>query len=341
MDGTRRYGGSGETPRKPWLKHLPTDEHDQRISEKACLFLFPTQEKDGGRVNYEDDLRIADPDRLARLFKMTSLEEVPEAKEIHELLKEPEKLQDVLSTEDDKELSALLDWVISYLPSCPTPNVKGCLEKLIEVSQELASRDKLAYEIGNKFARVMIGLLRRKAPESNECFLRITQNAPLSISQKIVSRAAADQGTWRSRPEVKVNEEDQLISDSNLVDQAIRTWTGRVRECDARGNLYKEAHLHSILFCYAQFNNDYKEAYSAISNLCETDEGLAAFLGHFKEDFIFRDGSIKFIEDAEKLAKLITTSTLKNEYLWFADLLSEEENILLVREQAAKLRQEF
>jgi len=76
---------------KPWLKHLPIDEHDQRISKRACLFLFTPREKGGYRVAPEDYLGIADPDRLARLFRMTSIEEVPEVAEIHELLQEPVK----------------------------------------------------------------------------------------------------------------------------------------------------------------------------------------------------------------------------------------------------------
>lgn len=326
---------------QPWLKHLPKDERDHLITNKACLFLFSTQEKDGRRSSPEDYLGIADPDRLARLFRMTSIEEVPEAKEIHELLMEPEKLKDVLSMKDDEELYSLLDWVFNYIPSCPAPNVKGCIEKLIEASQKLANQCELTDKMGNKFAKVMERLLRQKSPECNECFLSITQNAPLPISGKIVVLAAANQGTWRTRPEGKVNEEHQLISDSNLVDRAIQTWTGRVRDCDAQGDLYKEASLHSILNYYAQFNDNYKGAYSAISKMCETEKGLAAFLRYFQKEFIFHDGSIKLIEDAEKLAQYITTSTLKDEYLWLADLLSEKENILLVREQAAKLKLAF
>ena len=324
--------------KQPWLIHLPKDERDRLITKKACLFLFSTQENDDSRIIPEDYLGIADPDRLARLFRMTSIEEVPEAKEIHELLMEPEKLKDALSMREDEELSSLLDWVINYIPSCPTPNIQGSIEKLIEASQKLASQCRLADEMGNKFAKVMKRLLRQKSPECNECFLSIARNAPLPISERVVVLAATNQGKWKIRPEDKVNEEHQLISDSNLVDLAIRTWTERVHECDTQGNLYKEANLHSILYRYAQFNDNYEGSFLAISRMCETDKGLAAFLRYFKKEAISHDGRITLVEDAEKLAQRITTSTLKNEYLWLAELLSEEGNILLIREQAAKLK---
>src|ERR1019366_1644037 len=110
------------------------------------------------------------------------------------------------------------------------------------------------------------------------CFLSITQNAPLSIAEKVVWLAATNQGKWKIRPESKVSEDLQLISDGALVDQAIQTWTMRVRECISQRNLYKEANLHSILYRFAQFNNAYKEVYGAIANICKTDTGLAVFL---------------------------------------------------------------
>lgn len=336
--GFLKAQGKDETTQS-WLKHLPKDEYGQHISEKACLFLFPTQEKGGDSIIYEDYLGIADPDRLARLFRMTSIEDVPEAKGIHELLMDPNKLGDALPMKDDEQLLFLLEWLINYTPSCPTPKVKGCIEKLTKISQELTNQCRLVDEVADKFATLMKRLLQLKTPEYNECFLSITQNSPLSISENIVWLAAANQGKWKIRPESKISQDRQLISDSALVDQAIQTWSARVQECVAQGDLYKEANLHSILYRFAQFNNDaYADVYVAISKMCETDKGLAAFLGHFKKENIPYDERLTLVEDAAKLAKRITDSTLKDEYFWFAELLSNEETIQRVREQATKLK---
>ena len=102
--------------------------------------------------------------------------------------------------------------------------------------------------------------------------------------------------------------------------------------------MYKEANLHSILYRYAQFSDNYDCTYLAISKICETDEGLAAFLRSFKEKNIHFEGRLMLVKDAEKLAQRIAESTLKHEYLWLSKLLGEEGNIQLVRAQAAKLR---
>lgn len=325
--------------RHPWLKHLPKNERDQRIAEKACLFLFPRLEKGDGRINYEDSLRIADPDRLGRLFMMTSIEDVPEAKTVHAWLMDPKKLEDALSLDEGEQLLFLLDWMINYTPSCPTPNVKGCIEKLTEVSHELASQCRLDDEIADKLSQVMTHLLRLKTHECNECFLSIAKNTPLSISEYIVTRAAVDQGKWKPRPSDRADKDNQLISDSDLVDQAIRIWTERVRECDAQGDLYKEANLHSILHRYAQLNDNYEGAYLAISNMCKTDKGLVAFLEEFREKGV--SNQFTLVEDAKNLVQRITKSTLKDEYKWIVDMLSSEEAIKFVSEQSARLKKEI
>jgi hypothetical protein len=245
-----------------WLKHLPKDEQDQLILEKACSFLFPNQKGDGDRIVYEDTLRIADPDRLARLFRMTSIEEVPEAKEIHELLMAPQKLGEALSVDDNEQLLFLSEWLNNYAPSCPNPDVRGCIDKLAEVSEKLTRQHKLEDDVANKFADLMTRLLKLKLTGYGECFLGIAQNAPISISEKVVWLAASHQGKWKIRPESKVSEDRQLISDSALVDQAMQIWSERVRKYSVQGNLYKEANLHSILYRFAQFNNDaYDDAY--------------------------------------------------------------------------------
>lgn len=324
--------------KQPWLKHLPKGESDQRISEKACLFLFPTREMGRGDVVFENSLRIADPDRLARLFRMTSIEDVPEVKEIHELLEHPNKLGEALPTDDDKQLLFLLEWLVNYTPSCTSPDVKGCIEKLAEVSNELTGQCRLTDDVARKIATLMECLLRLKSPECDECFLEISQKSPLSIAEKIVLQAVSDQGKWEVQPNSKVSEDRQLISDSALVDRAIQIWMERVREYGDQGTLYKEATLHSILFRFAQFNHQvYDEAYKVISKMCGTNEGLTAFVRYFKENGYSLGDQLMLVEDAEKLAQRIADSTNEDEYQWLIKYLSDEQNIKSIRERAIKL----
>ncbi|UJP06563.1 MAG: KAP family NTPase, partial [Nitrosomonas sp.] len=110
-----------------WLKHIPKDDHGSQIAIKTCLFLFEKDEKNSEDFKYEDHLRIADPDRLARLFNLTSIEEVPEVKDIHKLLLEPDKLEKELNREDGEGKLFLLNWLITYTPSCEKPDIRECI----------------------------------------------------------------------------------------------------------------------------------------------------------------------------------------------------------------------
>ena len=324
-----------------WLKHLPAYERDRRIAEKVCHFLFPKQKENGDRIIPEDQLRIADPDRLARLFSMTSIEEVPEAKEIHALLNDPKQLENALSTEENKELLFLLEWIINYLPSCrdPAPDVNGCIEKLSDASQGLMSQGRLVSDIVSPFAKVMKRLLMLRTPECNACFLSIAKTSPLSISEVVILQAAMDQGKWKIRPSSLVSEDQQFIPDSNLVDEATRIWSGRVRESIANSTLQEEANLHSVLHRFAQFNEAYEEVYEAISKICETDEGLNIFLSRFDEGREFNYASqFSLVEDAEKLAQRINNSVHKNKYHWLTRYLNIEENIKFINEHVSQLK---
>lgn len=326
---------SADKPELAWQKHLPKNEHDQRISKKACLFLFTPHEKGGDRVLSEDYLGIADPDRLARLFRMTTIDEVPEAKEMHKLLQNPKDLN--YSLHDDEQLLFLLEWLINYAPSCPTPNVEGCIKELADFSQELTAQCKLPGGVAKKLAVVIEKLLRHKTQRYENQFLNAVRNASLSVSEKIVLEAAKEIGKWGKPHEYKVQDSLQLISDSEIVDQAIQIWLKRVQDSVDQGNLFKEANLISILFRFAQLNNDaYQNAYDAISSVCQTDEGLAAFLKYFvKESPPYQD-SLMLVENAENLTQRITHSTLNDEYSWLVKLLGEEATIKFIQEQTAK-----
>jgi predicted KAP-like P-loop ATPase len=91
-----------------WAKHLPQQEPDYTTATKVCAFLFPEGTGKRDRVP-EDNLHIADPDRLARYFHMTSLESVPEVSDIHEKLSKPEALAEALANGEHAELVFLLE----------------------------------------------------------------------------------------------------------------------------------------------------------------------------------------------------------------------------------------
>lgn len=324
-----------EAEEHTWLKHLPKDnEHDLQIAIKTCSFLLEKQERNGDYFKSEDHLRIADPDRLARLLSLTSIEEVPEVKDIHKLLIEPEELENELNREDSEGKLFLLYWLSAYAPSCEKPDIKGCIDKLTKISQQLANQCLLTDELENRTADLMIRLLRLKISDFEQCFWDIVSTSSLSISERVLWYAVLEQGKWIIRPHAKISTEHQLISDDALVDRAIKTWSDRVRESARQGDLYKEVQLHSVLYRFAQFNgNDYSEVYAVIDQMCRTEEGLDAFLKDFTQERLAHDSQFTLIEDAEKLAQYIRNSSIAKDYEWLIEILSREEIIQKIRKE--------
>lgn len=227
--------------------------------------------------------------------------------------------------------------MINYTPSCTAPDVGECIEKLIKTSLDLTSQCRLTDNSADKFATLMERLLRHKLSGYIDYFLNIAQNAPLSIAEMIVRSAAAEIGKWGNSDRHKESEDRQLISDGSIVDQAIQAWIKRVQKSVDQGYLYKEANLFSILYRFAQFNNDtYEDSYEAISRMCKTKEGLGAFLKYFEKESHSLSDRLALVADTEKLAQQIINSTLKEEYHWLVELLRREETIQFIQEHVAK-----
>lgn len=91
-----------------WGRGLPQDESEHAKIRKALKFIFGKDDQNSGAP--EDGLRMLASNRLARYFRMTSLDSVPEVASIHALLKNSLKLKEALSAEDLHELEATLEW---------------------------------------------------------------------------------------------------------------------------------------------------------------------------------------------------------------------------------------
>lgn len=318
-----------------WEKHLPSMEPDRRIAAKACEFLFVTRDREKGIVA-EDRLRIADPDRLARYFRMSSLENVPEASDLHRMLRAPEELAGSLRETDEAELQFQLEWLFNYVPSCSEPDVEGCIDVLIQEASNRAGASGLSENLIKAFEELVERLLRlAPATERTNIFMRIVESAPLGITEHILLQAAAELGKWIVHPEMKKAVGERLIVDAATVDSATSKWSGRVMQASLSGDLAKESSLHSILYRYAQLNYDYAAAYDMVRRLCETDEGLTKFLSRYHENSPFNTvDQFGLVEDARTLAERINSSSIKDQYAWLSRLLTHEEMARNIAEQA-------
>ena len=322
-----------------WAKHLPEDASDNTAAAKACRFLFPEGLRKNERVP-EDELHIADPDRLARYFRMTSLENVPEASDIHEKLSKPDLLTSALANAESPELVFLLEWIYNYLPSCPVVDSNGCTEALVVRATHADSNAELTKDIAELVAKVLIRVIRKSSADDRiSCFTRIIDTAPLSVSEKVLLEAALEQGKWVVHPEMIKPSESQLIADSKEVDETLSRWSDRVRKSVDSGALCLESRMHSILYRFAQLNFAYAETYRAVAKICSTDDGLKKFLSVHLEDSPFDTlDSYGLVEDATLLAKRIENSSLKNEYSWLTRSLGTPERIIGIQDQSTRLK---
>lgn len=322
-----------------WEKHLPLDKSERAVVKRAFAFLFPTEPVNSDKAP-EDELRMADPDRLARYFRMTSLDNVPEASEIHHGLKNPDTLATMLESCDATELVFLLEWIFNYAPSCAAPDTYGSIDKLTDAASNVGSSGELTRNLAELFAQVLDRLLRLSPPNKrSECFNLIVRKAPLSISERILLDAAAEQGKWVVRPERVEPIEAQLVTDSEAVDMAIETWSCRVKEGIQQGTLSNEANMHRILYRFAQLNFAYEETYGAVTKICSTEDGLKKFLSVYKSDSPFNSmENFGLVEDAQVLADRIAASKLKDEYAWLAALITSAGYANPIKEQAVRLK---
>lgn len=172
-----------------------------------------------------------------------------------------------------------------------------------------------------------------------ECFNLIVTKVPLSISEPVLLKAAAEQGKWIVHPEMVKPKDAQLVPDSGVVDTAIENWVSRVRKHIKDGTLANEIELQAVLFRFAQLNFAYDEVYDAVAQICSTDNGLKKFLSVHTEGSPFNSfESFGLVEDAQVLADRINSSGLKEQYGWLSTLIHSGDFPNRLREQAARHR---
>lgn len=328
-------GPATHTGEQAWERHMPSEPSERYIATEACAFLLSARQVDDGKVP-EDELRMADPDRLARFFRMTSLDNVPEAADIHRYLQQPQALGPVLTANSATDLPFLLEWIFNYTPSCDAPDVSGSVVALVDTASKIHEEGLLASSLCEMFAKVISRLIRRVPGDARLASFRlVASSAPLSIGERVLLHAAAEQGKWVVRPEMALPRERQLIPDCDAVNSALAEWTARVRMSAADGSLSKEPSLHAILYRFAQLNFAYEEAYNFVRGICTTDEGLRIFLSEYVEHNPFNDPKMfGLIEDPGFLAKRIRESPLEGRYGWLAQLVSTSEYAHAIAEQA-------
>ncbi|UIF89979.1 hypothetical protein KAF44_40065 [Cupriavidus necator] len=234
----------------------------------------------------------------------------------------------------------MLEWIHNYLPSCAAPDAMGCSVVLVDCATLAQSSLGLTRDLAELFAKVLARLVRKGGLDTqNDIFKLIIAKAPLSISESVLLEAAAEQGKWIVRPDLIKATEAQLVGDGRVVDEALASWSDRVRNSISSDALAKEPRMHAILYRFAQLNFAYEEVYAAVNKICSTDEGLQRFLSrHVKNSPFEAPDEYGLVEDAQALADRINSSSIRDDYLWLMSHLTSPELSNTIRAQSLRLR---
>jgi hypothetical protein len=322
-----------------WKKYMPLQEPDRTAAIMACSFLFPQHSDETKNGNPEEELHLADPDRLARYFHMTSMDHVPEVKHIHAMLSDPESLAEEIATDEWSELDSVLEWIHNYLPSAHSPDSMGSAKTLIARANRAQSVEGLTADRVNRFASILASLISRAdAKHRDECFQLTIMTAPVSVAESVLLEAAANLGKWTINRS-KYEPDMPLITNSDLVDALILEWSDRVRKCVNAGVLHLEPTMNSILYRFAQLNFDYEETYGFVTRICATDAGLRKFVSVHVQDSPFNGvDNYELVQDAQVLADRIKTSSLNSEYAWLVEQLTDENWQSEITKQSTHLK---
>ncbi|WP_265645957.1 P-loop NTPase fold protein [Verminephrobacter aporrectodeae] len=297
-----------------WAEFLPKGK-ERKVADSACQFLFSSSSDSPSIYG----LRMADPGRMARYLRCTTIDGVPDAEKIHEILSDPVKLEQALSVSDNKEISSLLGWLSAYIPSCSTLNIEGCIEKLIDKSQLVAGFETSHRIISKAISETMCEFLKHAARtlderERERCFLNIVEGASIHVSAYIILIEER-------------NENHPLSKDNAFLKDSIKKLIARAREA-IKGGLDGEL-LHYVLYRISDFQNGSRdEVHTITSEMCGTDDGLARFLSYFnylKTNNLLETHSLDFdlIKNPKDLAKRIENSDLNEQYSWLIKPLAE------------------
>jgi hypothetical protein len=317
-----------------WEKGLPPDEGEHAKVKKALKFIFGKYDQNRGTP--DDELRMLSSNRLARYFRMTSLDSVPEVASIHALLRDSERLQQALDAEDLQGLEATLEWTYAYIPSCSGIDSPQILIVLALFSASVVENSSWNAQLARVFSKVLSRILRYTANDVRAAALiQIVELAPLSVAVNVLLDAVAEQGKWVMGATLERATGDQLVSDFDAVDQAVSRWSERVRKKIGDGSLVKESNMHEILYRLGDFNRSYGEVFQAVREICSTDDGLKEFLSVFIKNSPFNDLQMfGLVDDAVALVTRINESILSQEYGWLVSLISNDDWVRMIAEQA-------
>lgn len=303
------------TETSSWQHHLPAD---QPAVLAACEFLF-SKNTIFARKNI-DHLRIADPYRLARLLRMTSIEGVPEVSEINEMLKNPTELATTLASCDTSESLSLLTWICNYVHNCSNSDIEGSIRVLFEHVRNFEPSGTLDADLINQIDYTISLLMSIDHVNSDKILILLAEEAPLAIAATPIAKYQLERNRGENFSARPGPSEAVIVQAVNLLLPRIRKWIVD----DAPGSSQQ---VHTVLNTFYLLTKSYEEVHAATKKLCASDEWLSTFVAGFSDD-PQRTMAFRLVGDVEILADRIeSTASLVGSYGWLINILRSPKTI--------------
>ena len=274
-------------------------------AEGALRHLFP-EESDRS----PGSLRVHNWDRLYRFLALGPSEYITEIRTLKELVANESALQEALST-DDKSALSILRAADLYCAELEVVDIGRLIESL---SSFAAARLKKGGEdwsdLAKEYADVLEALLRGgNRSDRGQLVTRVIDIAPLSVSQAVMTKVAANLGLWGR--DTAESEGDRLIEDQAAYNALLAKWIERVQALFHSGaDLRGEPVIYAVLYRLGQLGGDYALARQIAKRLAEGGDLRRLMRStQLSGDFEVTYGHLDIVWDGEELLRVIERDT--------------------------------
>jgi hypothetical protein len=307
------------TEASAWQRHLPPNEPSALA---ACEFLF--SKRTIFTRNGADLLRIGDPDRLARLLRMTSIAGIPEVSEIQTMLTDKEKFEEALDSDDHGETLILLQWICNHVRSLSNLDTKDSVEVLVSHANTLNSAIELDRKLSRQISHTVSLLLEVGPGDHGNLLQTVSRESPLDVAARVVTGVYAKRNS-DGRNHRGHNATTPPAPYDTAVDSAVKLLLHRLHEWIAQGALGDSKFVHELLQTLKTLDSQ-AVAQAAVNRLTETDEWLEIFLKGFEDRTRFTR-AFDLISDVDNFASRIeSVPRLSDDYNWLIEMLRSDQS---------------
>lgn len=295
-----------------WRTHFSANESRLVEVQNALAFLFPMIVEDSSSSDYAAQLRIADTQRLIRLFSLSSMDNVPEAGDMHRLLRIPESLATNLRAEAAKggeALFELISWVAEYANSAEIDRPVEVLEVLAAQASSDPKVEELDSDAVRCYSKIVKSVLRKASstPLFERTSAALVSRFPLCISEDVIVSIARENGIGIEQKSVPPDR--RIIKNKSDAEGFVSLWCKKMSNMAQGGGvaLVQEQDPVYSLGLWYRLSDDRLSVVKVIESILRTEIGLTKFVDSISK--ISDENSIistlRFVWNGPELAEII------------------------------------